>query len=71
MAELPEMIIVELERAGPGGEVRSDALAALLHSDHQKIVGAVKSLESLGGVISTKLETVRNKVRSVSAQSRI
>ena len=56
---MPEMILVELERAGPGGEVRSDALAALLHSDHQKIVGAVKSLESLGGVISTKLETVR------------
>jgi len=39
--------------------INSTELAAKFQCDHQKVVGAIKSLESLGDVISTKIETVK------------
>ena len=59
MLELPERILQELQAAGKSGELRSNLLAQQLRTDHQKIVGAVKSLESLDNVICTRLETLK------------
>ena len=59
MLELPERILQELQAAGTSGELRSNLLAQELRTDHQKIVGAVKSLESLDNVICTRLETLK------------
>ena len=39
--------------------VESESLAKHFNEDHQKIVGAIKSLESLGNLIQTEMKTVK------------
>jgi len=39
--------------------VESESLAKNFNEDHQKIVGAIKSLESLGNLIQTEMKTVK------------
>ena len=56
MADLPEKILLEIERHG---SVKSSALAKLYDTDHQKIVGAIKSLECLDDMIEAEMESVK------------
>ena len=56
MSDLPEKILLEIERSG---KVNSPDLAKLFSSDHQKIVGAIKSLECLGDLITSNMESVK------------
>ena len=55
MQDLPEKILTALSAA----ELDSRALAAEWAVEHQKIVGAIKSLESLGDVIRSEIVTVK------------
>ena len=55
--ELPEKILVLMSDSNE--TVGSDKLAVKFEEDHQKVVGAIKSLESLGDVIKTETETVQ------------
>lgn len=47
MADLSQIVLTEV---GKQGEVDTLQLASSIAEDHQKIVGAVKSLQSLGDV---------------------
>ena len=47
MADLSELVLQHVDKEG---EITTDELAKRLQKDHQKIVGAVKSLQSLGNV---------------------
>ena len=53
--DLPERILAHLEKEE---SARSLEIAEEFEVDHQKIVGAIKSLESLGDVVKTDIETV-------------
>ena len=55
--ELPEKILSFLDKTNE--PVESEALANEFKEDHQKIVGAIKSLESLGNLIETEMKTVK------------
>ena len=55
--ELPEKILHLLD--GASGSLESLSLSAQLNEDHQKLVGAVKSLEALGEVIETQQTTIK------------
>jgi len=55
--ELTEQILVFL--SGINEPVESETLAKNFNEDHQKIVGAIKSLESLGNLIKTEMKTVK------------
>jgi len=56
MADLPEKILLEIEKHG---SVKSSDLSRLFNTDHQKIVGAIKSLECLDDMIKADMETVK------------
>ncbi|KAI8787235.1 phenylalanine--tRNA ligase alpha subunit [Biomphalaria glabrata] len=56
MAELVDKILLEIERLN---EADSLELSRLLAVNHQTVVGAIKSLQSLGDII--KVEDVQNK----------
>ena len=60
--ELPERILKELD-ASKDSNLESLSLAEKFNLDHQKIVGAIKSLESLGQVINSESYVIRNKPR--------
>lgn len=47
MADLSQVVLTEVNKQG---EIDSLVLANSLKEDHQKIVGAIKSLQSLGDV---------------------
>jgi hypothetical protein len=47
MADLSQVVLTEV---GKQGEIDTLQLAGSISEDHQKIVGAVKSLQSLGDV---------------------
>lgn len=51
--ELTEEILKAIDNSG--NPLDSIALASKLNVDHQKLVGAIKSLESLGDVIKTEI----------------
>ena len=51
--ELPETLLKKLDQSS-GKSLNSLELAESLKIEHQKIVGAIKSLESLGNVIEAK-----------------
>ncbi|XP_023335053.1 phenylalanine--tRNA ligase alpha subunit isoform X2 [Eurytemora carolleeae] len=51
-----EEVLQKLSQESP---LTSTQLAQRLNCDHQKIVGSIKSLECLGDVISSKLETIK------------
>ncbi len=53
--DLPERILAHLEK---NGSMQSLALSAKWDVDHQKMVGAIKSLESLGDVVNTTLSNI-------------
>ena len=55
--ELQESILKYLARSNQ--PVGSEDLAKELKEDHQKIVGVIKSLESLGNIIQAELKTVK------------
>ncbi|XP_054278644.1 phenylalanine--tRNA ligase alpha subunit [Macrosteles quadrilineatus] len=68
MASLPELI---LQKVNELGSVDTLALSSILNEDHQKIVGAVKSIQSLGDVIiaepsSTKLWELTDEGKEIS-----
>jgi len=56
MLDLPEKILLHLAQTG---NATSSDLAKKFDCDSQKIVGAVKSLEALGGYIDTELVSVK------------
>ena len=56
MADLPEKILLEIEKHG---SVKSSDLSKVFNTDHQKIVGAIKSLECLDDMIEADMETVK------------
>lgn len=51
MASLPELI---LEKVKDSDNIDTVTLSSLLNEDHQKIVGAVKSIQSLGDIITVE-----------------
>lgn len=57
MSELAEEILQHLSTSS--SPVESPHLATHFNCDHQKIVGAIKSLESLGDLISSSLKSVK------------
>ena len=60
MTDTAEQILRRLASCEGGDSLTSADLATSLAVDPQKIVGAVKSLESLGGYISTELVSVKS-----------
>lgn len=54
---LPERVLCLLDSLSLAESVDSQALAEKFGQDHQKIVGAIKSLEALGQVIETEAKT--------------
>jgi phenylalanyl-tRNA synthetase alpha chain len=58
MSDLPEKILLEIERSDSVG-VKSLDLAKIFSTDHQRIVGAIKSLECLDGMIEADMESVK------------
>ena len=56
MSDLPEKILLELERSG---NIKSLDLAKLFSTDHQKIVGAIKSLQCHDDMIIAEMESVK------------
>jgi len=54
---LPERVLGLLDSLSLAESVDSQALAEKFGQDHQKIVGAIKSLEALGQVIETEAKT--------------
>ena len=60
MTDTAEQILRRLASCEGGDSLTSADLAASLAVDPQKIVGAVKSLESLGGYISTEMVSVKS-----------
>jgi len=56
MSDLPEKILLEIEKIN---QVNSLTLAKSFACDHQKIVGAIKSLECLLDVITCNMESVK------------
>jgi len=56
MSDLPEKILLEIEKHG---SVKSSDLSKVFNTDHQKIVGAIKSLECLDDMIEADMETVK------------
>jgi len=65
MSELAEKILVFLDKTSSSTSVD---LAAQFGEDHQKIVGAIKSLESLGDVVSASIVTVKRWELSAEGQ---
>lgn len=68
MAGLPELI---LEKVNELGTVDTLALSSILKEDHQKIIGAVKSIQCLGEIIeaepiSTKLWELTDEGKEVT-----
>ena len=55
--ELQESILSYLAKSSQ--PVDSEDLAKVLKEDHQKIVGGIKSLESLGNLIQSEMKTVK------------
>lgn len=53
--DLPERVLSYLDQTG--GLVDSLQLSKELEEDHQKIVGAIKSLQSIGGLIDVEQKT--------------
>jgi len=53
---LPELILVEIEKSG---SVSSQDLARKLNCDHQRIVGAVKSLQCHEDVVNVSMESIK------------
>jgi len=53
--ELPEKVLSYLNHTG--GLVDSLQLSKELEEDHQRIVGAIKSLNSIGGLIDVEQKT--------------
>ena len=64
--ELPERILNFLSDAREPAE--SEQLSKLFNEDHQKVVGAIKSLESLGNLIHTEIQTVKQWNLSAEGQ---
>jgi len=64
--ELTEKILNFL--SGIDQPVESENLAKNFDEDHQKIVGAIKSLESLGNLIQTEMKTVKQWQLSVEGE---
>ena len=56
MTDLPEKILYEIEKKG---EVSSLDLAGLFSTDHQKIVGAIKSLQCQENMINAEMESIK------------
>jgi len=56
MSEVAEKILLELDK---NPKVESLEFASRLSIDHQTVVGAIKSLESLGDVIKSEMVTVK------------
>ena len=56
MSEVSEKILLELDK---NPKVESLEFASRLSIDHQTVVGAIKSLESLGDVIKSEMVTVK------------
>ena len=56
MSDIPEKILLEIEKCG---KVSSHGLAKILSTDHQKIVGAIKSLQCLEDMITAEMESVK------------
>ncbi|XP_046383402.1 phenylalanine--tRNA ligase alpha subunit [Ischnura elegans] len=54
--DISQRILSTINEHGPTDSIK---LSALLKEDHQKIVGAVKSLQSLGNVIDVSQETIK------------
>ena len=53
---MSEKVLNYLDKAG---DTTSSTLAIQLGEDHQKVVGAIKSLECLEDVITASIETVK------------
>jgi len=56
MSDLPEKILNEIEKKG---EVSSLDLSGLFSTDHQKIVGAIKSLQCHEDMINAEMESIK------------
>lgn len=54
--ELAEKVLLVLSDEGSSDSLK---LSSKLNEDHQKIVGAIKSLESLGNVVKTETKAVK------------
>ncbi|XP_072172919.1 phenylalanine--tRNA ligase alpha subunit-like [Diadema setosum] len=57
MAESLEEILQIVERVG---EIKSDEVANWLEKDHQQVVGAIKSIQSLGNLIECEQQTSKH-----------
>ncbi|XP_072019308.1 phenylalanine--tRNA ligase alpha subunit-like [Amphiura filiformis] len=57
MADLGELV---LQHVAKDGEITTSELAQRLQKDHQQIVGAVKSLQSLGNIIESEQRTSKH-----------
>ncbi len=55
MRDVAERVLEHLE--GTGGLVDSLLLSKELGEDHQRVVGAIKSLQALGGLIDVEQKT--------------
>ena len=60
MSDLPEKILLYLDRHGTAS---SPDMAKHFGEDHQRVVGAVKSLECLDELVTASLQTVKRYVR--------
>lgn len=67
MAELAERILQALHDGN--GEADSRKLASIWQVDHQKIVGAIKSLEAAGGLINAEQVSENQWVATAEGQS--
>lgn len=56
MSELQDRVLKEIDI---NGKLESLSFATKASVDHQKIVGVIKSLESLGNVVDSQMETVK------------
>ena len=56
--ELPEKLLQQIDK-NPDSSLESLHLSDILNVDHQKIIGAIKSLESLGNVISSESYVIK------------
>jgi phenylalanyl-tRNA synthetase alpha chain len=68
MQDLVETVLSKVSEAGDGGKVESLKLASDLAVDHQRVVGAIKSIESIGNVLNT--EIVSNKRLELTSEGK-
>lgn len=52
---VPQLVLQQVEKFGT---VESNVLAAALEVDHQVVVGAIKSLQCVEGLINVDLKTI-------------